>query len=85
MNFLNELIRDEIKENIPNLRPPILWNDPDITKKDHKTRFSTNIFSDYDDPEIHELYQYIEQMGEELKTHNEANWKFLVQKVFKVF
>lgn len=67
------------------MRPPHTWNDPDITKVEHTTRFSTNIFDDYDDPEVHELFYFIEKMGEELKTYNKKNWKILIEKVFKVF
>lgn len=85
MNFLNELIRDEIKENVPEKRPPNTWNDPKITQKDHSLRFSVNIFEDYKDPDVHEFFYFIEKMGDEIKTFNKDNWNTLVEKVFKVF
>lgn len=74
MTMLNDLIKEEVKNGIPDIRPPNLWNEPSTLQSEHQVRFSINIYSENTDPDIKDLYCYIDGLSNKFKSFNEDRW-----------
>lgn len=62
-NFLNQLAKEEVQQEIQKVRPPFLWNAPDTLNKEHSIRFSSNIHTEHLDKSISAIYLVIENLS----------------------
>jgi hypothetical protein len=85
MNILNKFIKNEQKENIPEARPPFLWNEPSSLKEKHNIRFSSNLLLESADPKIARIFHHINTYAEEIKIHNLTKWKMTVDHVISAY
>lgn len=48
-------------------------------------RYSADPFSVYNDGRVQKLYNFIQKFSEVLRSHQEAEWEFLVEKTIEVY
>ena len=67
------------------VRPPELWNYPNILKEHHKFRCIANPNKCYDDRRIDELDRSINILSDKLNNYRQFSWKELVERVIDVY
>jgi len=69
------------------LRPPYCWNffEPEEETTQHVLRPTANPMECYRDKRIESIMEDIDQLGLNLKNHEDVNWKQLLDYVIKIF
>ena len=88
MNLLNKKIKEEIDMNLPEKRPPNLWNSPEslVNDTERELRFGVDIFGEEKrDEDLVRLYYDIEKYAEVVKNYFPEKWNFVLDSVIRIF
>jgi len=67
------------------IRPPKLWNHPDIVEKPHSYRANANPLICYEDKRVAEMEKTIEHLARTIQEYTPIRWKELLEKNIQFF